>query len=68
MVTDRGCVWAPNRYSRSRSRLPFARTGSVIPKELALELIRGGNRFSERIMLKKESLDPEPIQLNWFAG
>jgi hypothetical protein len=68
MVTDRSCVWAPNRYSPLRSRLPLVRTRSVIPKELAPDFIRGGNRFSERIMLKQKNLDHEPIRLNWSAG
>jgi hypothetical protein len=32
---------------------------SMIPK--------GGYRFSEKIMLKRENLDPDPIQLNWIS-
>jgi len=40
----------------------------VIPKKLAPDLIRGGNRFSEKIMLKQKNLDHEPIQLNWITG
>jgi hypothetical protein len=29
----------------------------MIPKKLAPDLIRGGNRFSEKIMLEGESFD-----------
>ena len=68
MITDRSCVWAPNRYSSFRTRLPLVRIWSVIPKKLAPDLIRGGNRFSEKIMLKQKNLDHEPIQLNWITG
>lgn len=67
MVTDRSCVWAPNRYSPFRSRLPQFRIWSVIPKALAPDSIRGSNRFSEQIMLKQKTLDHEPIRLNWIT-
>jgi len=35
----------------------------MIPKKPAPDLIRGGNRFSEKIMLNKK-LDHDPIQSN----
>jgi hypothetical protein len=28
---------------------------------------KSGNRFSEKIMLKIENLDYDPIQLNWIV-
>lgn len=68
MTTDRSCVWMANRYCPLRSRIPHVRTRSVIPKELAPDFSRGGNRFSERIMLKQKYLGHEPIRLNWIAG
>ena len=40
---------------------------SKIPKKPAPDLIRGGNRFSVKIMLKTKNLDRNPIQLNWIT-
>jgi len=36
----------------------------MIPKKPAPDLIRGGYRFSEKIMLNRNKLDRDPIQLN----
>jgi hypothetical protein len=33
----------------------------MIPKKPAPDLIRGANRFSDKIMLKKKNLDDDPI-------
>jgi hypothetical protein len=39
----------------------------MIPKKLAPGLIRGGYRFSEKIMLKRKTLEPDPIQFDRIA-
>ena len=44
------------RNSRQRRHL---RNESMIPKS--------GNRFSDKIMLKRKNLDRDPIQLNWIT-
>ena len=45
--------------------LPFAPTASMLPK---LEHDpKSGNRFSDKIMLKTNNLDRDPIQLNWIT-
>ena len=42
----------------------------MIPKKLAPDLIRGGNRFSERIMLKQEAsvLDQKFVALSQWPS
>jgi hypothetical protein len=31
-------------------------------------ILKSGNRFSDKIMLKTETLCRDPIQLNWIAA
>jgi hypothetical protein len=39
----------------------------MMPKKPAPDLIRGGYRFSDKIMLKTMKLDLDPIQSNWIT-
>jgi hypothetical protein len=39
----------------------------MIPKKPASDLIPGGNRFSDKIILKTKNLDRDPIQLDWIT-
>jgi hypothetical protein len=40
----------------------------MIPKMPATDLIRGGNRFSEKIMRKQVKPPPATFELTFFAG
>jgi hypothetical protein len=39
----------------------------MIPKKPAPDMIRGGYRFSEKIMLKTKSWCHDPLQLKWIS-
>jgi hypothetical protein len=60
----KGCGTYSDQAPKRQAYVSKAQRPSMMPKKPAPDLIRGGTRLSDEIMLKTKNLDHDPIRLN----